>query len=98
MTIPDFDLYEKRQFPSRWNGDHKAVFSLWRKGFPGLAGKFYNVPDLLEIIRGVVSGLEIVLCQLVTTNFDWFAPEDRDQTFDETEGVEAWNEFVLKKK
>ena len=28
LVVPDFELYEKRQWPSRFNSDHKASFSL----------------------------------------------------------------------
>jgi SAM-dependent methyltransferase len=28
VVVPDFELYEKKRWPSRFNGDHKASFSL----------------------------------------------------------------------
>ena len=92
VTVPDFDLYEKRLFPSRWNPDHKHVFSLWRKGHPGVAvDRFITVPPFLASLP-----CRVLLCRLVDTNFDWSKPELLDQTLPE-DGAECFIEFVLRK-
>jgi SAM-dependent methyltransferase len=90
VTIPDFDLYEKCQFPSKFNPDHKAVFSLWRKKSPG-AFRLFHVPTMLG-----QTGLSVELCHLVTTNYDWNLPDSVDQTLPES-GAECFIEFVLSK-
>lgn len=95
ISFPDFDLYEKRMSVSKWNPDHKAFFSLWRKGFPGIRLPFIHVPDMLKIIEK--TGAKTLRCELVTTNYDWNAPEDIDQTFDVEKMVEAWIEVVILK-
>lgn len=87
ITIPDFDLYEKRVWPSRYNSDHKAAFSLERESYPNVP-QFYNVPKMLK-------DYNVVLCRLVTKNYDFNLPDHVDQTrFD---WVECFIEFVLKK-
>lgn len=92
FSIPDFDLYEKRNFPSRFNGDHKNVFSLWRHGFPGVK-PFHHLPTMLSKLEGV----KILRCELITTNYDWNAPETLDQTFVYEKLVECFLEAVIKK-
>lgn len=92
FSVPCFDLYEKRRFPSLFNADHKAVFSHWRKGFPGVK-PFYHLPTMLSELKGV----EVRRCELITTNYDWNAPETLDQTFDFNRGVECFLEAVIRK-
>lgn len=89
ISVPDFDLYEKRLFPSRWNPDHRAGFSIWRKSYPNCP-LFYHVPTMLK-------GYNVKLCRLIATNFDFNKPDSVDQTWLECESVEAWVEFVIKK-
>lgn len=92
FSVPCFDLYEKRQFPSRFNADHKAVFSHWRKGFPGVK-PFYHLPTML----GQIEGTKVLRCELITTNYDWNAPETLDQTFKYENMVECFLEAVIQK-
>lgn len=90
MTIPDFDLYEGGIFPSRYNGDHKTTWSLWRKTPPT---KFPHVfvPDLRTVL--IPHQFD---CRLVNTNYDWFA-QDKDQTFIHENLVEAFIEILIRK-
>lgn len=87
ITIPDFDLYEKRVWPSKFNWDHKAVFSLWRKGYHNVS-PFYHVPTMLK-------NYNVILCRLVSDNYDWNAPDNIDQTVHTQ--AECFIEFVIKK-
>jgi SAM-dependent methyltransferase len=89
ITIPDFDAYEKRHWPSIFNPDHKAGFSLWRHGFPGVP-QFYHVPTML-------AKYDVKLCRLVMNNYNYSLPEIVDQTYHECDGVECWIEFVIRK-
>lgn len=47
VTVPDADLYESMAWPSRWNADHKWLFSLGRE--MGVIPRMVNV---LEMLRG----------------------------------------------
>ena len=78
-SVPDFDAYEKRCWPSKFNGDHKWAFSLWRKGALNCKN-FIHVPTLL-------APFNVKLSRLVLTNFDFQKPDDVDQTREESEGV-----------
>jgi SAM-dependent methyltransferase len=89
ISVPDFDLFEKRLWPSKWNPDHEAGFSLWRKSYPNCP-LFYHVPTML-------SGYNVKLLRLVATNFNYNLSDEVDQTWHESDGVEAFIEFVIQK-
>lgn len=89
ITVPDFDAYEKRCWPSRYNPDHKAAFSLWRHGFNGVP-LFYHVPTM-------IAKYTVCRCGLIMTNYNFQLPESIDQTYHEDAGVECWIEFIIKK-
>lgn len=95
ITVPDYDLYEKGTFPSRFNGDHKSTWSLTRKAVPlARDGKRYPhvyVPELRKIFPDVV-----VEAQLITTNYDFMTP-DVDQTFEAKDAVECFIEVLIHK-
>lgn len=91
ITVPDFDFYEKRQWPSKHNPDHKAAFSMVRHGFPGVP-QFFHVPTMLE---GFKKHCQVLKCDLQLGGYNWNAPDNIDQTFPE-EGAECFIEFVLK--
>jgi SAM-dependent methyltransferase len=89
VSIPDTDLYEKNLFPSRFNPDHRALFSINRRNEPHLI----NVIDMLLSI----SNVDIIKIELVDTDFDYTnTPWYVDQT--RNEKTEAFIEFILKKK
>lgn len=94
-TVPDLGLYERFQFPSRFNPDHKSTWSMIYRRGP--APVHVYLPDALSEIADE-TGARIVLSRLVDTNFDYMASHSTDQTFEETEQVECWNEFVISKK
>lgn len=91
VTVPDVGAYERFVYPSVWNCDHKASFSMIYLGssFP----IHVHLPTFLEQLKDVV---EVVLCRYVERNYDW-KHTDIDQTFDPENGCELWNEFVLRK-
>jgi len=92
VTVPDFDLYEKKNWPSCFNPDHKTAWSLWRKGFPEVP--LIHVPTLLSEFE---LQADVELCHLVDTNYSWDIPDNIDQTFIHGHGVECFIEFVLLK-
>jgi SAM-dependent methyltransferase len=88
IMVPDFDAYEKRQFPSVFNPDHKVGFSLHRKIF-GHAPLIF-VPEFLSLYN-------VLICRLILKNFDFNAADTIDQTWNECDGVECGIEFVIQK-
>lgn len=90
-TVPSWELYEGMVWPSRFNPDHKATFSMWQKGSP--AHHHCKMPDWLEQF-----GQRIMLCRLVDDNYDYKIGSTRDQTWKPEDAVECWIEFCLIKK
>jgi len=89
-TIPDFILYEGLIWPSRYNPDHKSSFSMWLKDSP--APIHCLLPDWLSNFN-----VEVLLCRLVDTNYNYKILTSKDQTYVESDNVECWLEFVLRK-
>ena len=90
-TVPDWTLYEKRIWPSRWNAGHRSTWSFNTDG---------NSPAPIHCSLPHWFGrfeCEVVLCKLISTNYDYNAPPTLDQTFDANAGVECSIEFVLRK-
>lgn len=95
-TVPDFELYEHEVWPSKWNAGHRSTWSLSLTESP--AGDMHcKLPEWLNQFLNRVAPIEIMLCRLVDTNFDYHANPDLDQTLDPEKGVEAFIEFVLRK-
>lgn len=92
VTVPDFVLYEGMVFPSRYNPDHKSTWSMWFKD--SVAPIHCYLPQWLEQFENT----KVVLCRVVDTNYDYKIGTKQDQTLSESRGVEAFLEFVLKKK
>lgn len=93
ISVPDFILYEGGRWPSIWNPDHKSTWSMTLKG--SLAGdRHVFVPEFLRHVDA-----SVVRCEHVDTNYDYSKLlSTEDQTFSESRGVEAFIEFVLRKK
>lgn len=92
QTVPDVGAYENFHYPSKYNQDHKASFSIIYRGscFP----IHICLPDFLKKLEDISDTL---LCRYVEANYDW-RKRHIDQTWVEKENVEIWNEFVLRKK
>ncbi len=90
VTIPDATMYEQGKWPSRWNGDHKWMFSM---SLPRSADPpRYNVLELVGSQIADVASPERI--QLVR---DFYSPAlaHTDQTL--LPNVESAIEFVLRK-
>jgi len=90
VTIPDWVAYEGMRWPSPYNGDHKASFSMIYRG--SIAPIHIHIPTFLAKFP-----VEVRLARFVDANYDYQVGTTRDQTMPEADGVECWNEFVLKK-
>lgn len=83
VTIPCFFLYEKKQWPSRFNGDHKQRFSILADP------RTITVSDLLSILKRAQ-------VRWIRTNDEGFDYED--QQTDQTRGkAQSEIEFVVRK-
>lgn len=103
MTVPDFDLYEKRTFPSKYNPDHKTTWSLWRptvtdfrsmrSGGPVNTKNHIHVPTWLSKWTANCK----VEARLIDTNYDYLKPDSVDQTWKREDGVECFIELLWQK-
>lgn len=91
VTVPDWVAYEGMQWPSQWNGDHKSTWSMIYRG--SIAPIHVYVPDFLKGFP-----VKVNLSRFVDTNYDYAVATTIDQTFSESESVEAFIEFVVQKE
>lgn len=96
-TVPDWKLYEKETWPSKWNPGHKTVCTM--DGGVACFDAIISGAEQIMILPAWLKQFDadVVLCRLVDTNYDYRAKPDIDQTYDFSKGVEAFIEFVLKK-
>ncbi len=92
-TVPDWCLYEGMIWPSRYNGDHKSTWSLYYKSSP--APIHIYVPEFIMGLHDLYACLRVCL---IDTNYNYKIGTRKDQTQNKELGVEAWIEFVLRKK
>jgi len=67
-VVPSWSLYEKYQWPSRFNGDHKSSFDLIDCDRP-TDHPHYNLNDMIRI--GLEAGLTLVDARLVCDGYVW---------------------------
>lgn len=95
FVVPDFGAYERLQYPSRFNYDHKSSWSMIYKGSP--FPRHYHLPTLLRELRETSPfELDVRRMMYVERNYDWSLPPEVDQTIPFEAGVEILNEVVLK--
>lgn len=81
IIVPDFDLYEKCFFPSKWNSDHKHTFSINRtRSEVGRTNHWCIQEDLFKIFQK--NNLKVRDIRLEDTNFDYnnFYRPEQDST------------------
>ncbi len=93
-TVPDWELYEKKIWPSKWNAGHRSIWTMSIAFASALV-----IPTIVIKLPNWLNqfGCEILLCRLIDTS-DHSLPKDVDQTLDADKGVECFIEFVLQKK
>jgi len=88
IVVPDYELYEHKVFPSKYNADHKWAFSL--KDWKGQK-KVKNVKRLF----GKRKEVDIIKIRLNDANYDYSLSTDIDQT---RGNACAQIEIILQKK
>ena len=90
VSIPDWDLYEGNNWPSRYNPDHKSTWSFTHETSPS---KYHvNIYKFLQYLKPFAYPKRAML---VDTNYDYSLGSNVDQTFIESNNVEAFIELVL---
>lgn len=69
LVVPDYVLYERMQWPSRYNHDHKASFSLFDIPEEKKHPTFYDLEDMMQMGRH--TGLELVLAKTECHGYDF---------------------------
>lgn len=83
-TVPDWELYEGKTWPSKWSDYHRSTWSMT---------DYHTDCKLPEWLHQF--GLKVVRCKVIDTNYDYTIGASVDQTLDPNKGVEAFIEFVL---
>ena len=90
ISIPDWTLYEGWVWPSRYNPDHKSTWSFTFEQSP--SKHHVNIYKFLDKLSPYCYAKRVML---VDNNYNYSAPTSVDQTFEESNGVEAFIEMVL---
>jgi len=90
VSIPDWELYEGKTWPSRYNPDHKSTWSFTHESSP--APHHVNIPKFLEYLKPYAYAKRVML---IDENYNYKLSKSVDQTFVESDGVEAFIEIVL---
>lgn len=85
VTIPEQNMYEKNQWPSQYNSDHKWSFTLGHDKLP----KTINVLEFVNKLTGV----EVIKVEKIE---EFFYPSVRDLTLEPN--PECAIEIILRKK
>ena len=96
-TVPDWELYEKMVWPSKYNSGHRSTWSLdqtCRTVAPHL-GFHIKLPEWLDQFLNTDQRCNLLLCRRIDTNYDYSLGPNVDQTYDPSTGVECFIEFVL---
>lgn len=95
VAVPDWTLYEKRRWPSRFNPDHRMSFSMTRCGELPWGHVQYDRGDMVKM--GAWAGLDLVHSETQDKGIDFgrMKQEDYDPTM---HGAMAQNLFVYQKR
>ena len=90
ISIPDWTLYEGWVWPSRYNPDHKSTWSFTFEQSP--SKHHVNIYKFLDKLSPYCYAKRVML---VDNNYNYNTSTSVDQTFEESNGVEAFIEIVL---
>lgn len=75
VTVPDSYLYEKHHHPSRFNSDHKYVFTVDQDS-PPLGIRSINCTELVKLLRN----RNTLWIRRIDSGYDYTLADDIDQT------------------
>lgn len=87
LVVPDEDRYEQGVFPSRWNGDHKHTFTVYKTG--SWSPVSINIVDLVKKLPDA----EILKIEVQDDGYD-YGLHDIDQTY-QGNGMDAMAQIVI---
>jgi SAM-dependent methyltransferase len=88
LVVPDEDLYEQKEFPSKFNKDHKFTFTIYKKN--SWSKKSINVIEMISQLENC----QIIKIDLLDHDYD-YSKKNIDQTLEKSESA---IEIILKKK
>lgn len=94
ITVPDWELYEHKMWPSRFNGDHKTAWTLDSSELSASRLFMQHVPTFLGNFAGVIDTISILR---LDANFNFSLDKSIDQSADTSDMVECAIEFVIQK-
>lgn len=95
VVVPEWTLYEHRQWPSLHNPDHKATFAMISCE-PQNRGNHFTIADMIQIGNGF--GLRLIEARLEMDGFDWSRHSTKPPFTDQTMGPAlAQSVFVFEK-
>ena len=92
VTIPEEDMYEQGQWPSRFNGDHKWTFTMAKTS--SWSPRSVNLVDLVKAFSGSAELERLILHR------DFYRPVLRESAVDQTltPVAECSIEMILRKR
>lgn len=91
VTVPEWEMYEKKNWPSKYNGDHKTA---WTMDIYETGKHIIYVPDFLFAAEDYYN-LERVKLEKIDAGWN---PDDLSDQTRPHDGPECAIEFILKKK
>lgn len=92
FVVPEYVLYEKMNFPSIYNKDHKQTFSYYITKTQTKRKNHYYYKDIIKILTKL--NMQLIDCNLEDYNFDYNSGNSGDQT---RHNASAQILFVLQK-
>lgn len=91
ISVPDEDMYEKGEWPSKFNPDHKWTFTVCKR--KSWSPKSINIVDLVKEF------CDIARTESIQVQRDFFMDWIKEKKFDQTQmpPVECCIEFILMK-
>lgn len=79
VTVPDFELYEKCNWPSNFNLDHKFSFSKdYKRSDVNRINHYHMVEDLVPLLNSY--NVNLIEAVLQDEGYDYSKPSSEDQT------------------
>lgn len=79
FVVPEYVLYEKMQFPSVFNWDHKNTYSWFLTKDKVKRDNHFYKDDIIHILENL--NMEVLECKLEDDNYDYNLNPKIDQTF-----------------